>query len=89
MIIKLDSVKNKLYSPNEVAKILNVTRRTIYRWLGEGVIKPETKTKTGRYLFSREEIYKFVYPRGRKKSRKSPTEETSLGKIYPKYERFI
>ncbi|NCT55593.1 helix-turn-helix domain-containing protein [bacterium] len=53
---------NKLYTSDETADVIGVTSRTLYRYVKNGEISPETKTKSGTYRFVREEIYKYLYP---------------------------
>jgi hypothetical protein len=60
-MIKLE---NKLYSSTEVADILGVSLRSVYRYLEEGKLKAEVKTATGRHRFTRQNIVDFLYPGG-------------------------
>lgn len=55
-------IKDRLYTTSEVADILGVSLRSLYRYIKQGRIKPETKTETGRLRFSKKEISKFLYP---------------------------
>lgn len=45
------------YSVSQTAEILNVSNRTIYRWINEGVLNAD-KTDSGRVLIAEEEILK-------------------------------
>ena len=60
-MIKLE---NKLYSSTEVADILGVSLRSVYRYLEEDKLKAEVKTATGRHRFTRQNIIDFLYPTG-------------------------
>lgn len=60
-MIKLE---NKLYSSTEVAEILGVSLRSVYRYLEEGKLDAEVKTATGRHRFTRQNIIDFLYPTG-------------------------
>ncbi|HOD01632.1 MAG TPA: helix-turn-helix domain-containing protein [bacterium] len=60
-MIKLE---NKLYSSTEVAEILGVSLRSVYRYLEEGKLHAEVKTATGRHRFTRQNIVDFLYPSG-------------------------
>jgi len=60
-MIKLE---NKLYSSTEVANILGVSLRSVYRYLEEDKLVAEVKTATGRHRFTRQNIIDFLYPKG-------------------------
>ncbi|MBU0535313.1 MAG: helix-turn-helix domain-containing protein [Patescibacteria group bacterium] len=60
-MIKLE---NKLYSSTEVAEVLGVSLRSVYRYLEEGKLDAEVKTATGRHRFTRQNILDFLYPTG-------------------------
>ena len=60
-MIKLE---NKLYSSTEVAEILGVSLRSVYRYLEENKLDAEVKTATGRHRFTRQNIIDFLYPTG-------------------------
>jgi|GEM_PF-4569979 len=55
-------LEEKLYTSEETAEILGINPRTLYRYLKKGDIECETKTKSGTFRFSREQIYKYLYP---------------------------
>lgn len=57
-------IENKLYSSTEVAEILGVSLRSVYRYLEEGKLQAEVKTATGRHRFTRQNIVDFLYPSG-------------------------
>lgn len=56
------ALEEKLYTSEETAQVLGVTPRTLYRYVKNGEITPETKTRSGTYRFLREEIYRYLYP---------------------------
>ncbi len=60
-MIKLE---NKLYSSTEVAAVLGVSLRSVYRYLEENKLQAEVKTATGRHRFTRQNIIDFLYPTG-------------------------
>lgn len=60
-MIKLE---NKLYSSTEVAAVLGVSLRSVYRYLEENKLEAEVKTATGRHRFTRQNIIDFLYPAG-------------------------
>jgi excisionase family DNA binding protein len=68
-MIKLE---NKLYSSTEVAEILGVSLRSVYRYLEEGKLTAEVKTATGRHRFTRQNIVDFLYPGGLPEGEKLP-----------------
>ena len=49
----------KYLTPAEAAKILKVTRNSLYRWVGEGKIKPYV-SNTGRKYYTLELLDDFV-----------------------------
>ena len=55
-------LKNKLYTSEEASEVIGVTPRTLYRYVKKGAIKAETRTASGTLRFTREEIYKYLYP---------------------------
>jgi len=63
-MIKLE---DKLYTSTEVAQILGVSLRSVYRYIEESKLKAEVKTATGRHRFTKQDILEFLYPEGQKK----------------------
>lgn len=57
-----DVLNEKLYTSTEVAEILGVSLRSIYRYLEEDKIKAAVKTATGRHRFTKQNINDFLYP---------------------------
>ncbi len=57
-------LEEKLYTSTEVAVILGVSLRSVYRYLDEGKLDAEVKTATGRHRFTKQNILDFLYPNG-------------------------
>jgi len=55
-------LKDKLYTSTEVANVLGVSLRSVYRYLDEGKLHADVKTATGRHRFSKQNILNFLYP---------------------------
>lgn len=55
-------IEERFYSSTEVAEILGVSLRSIYRYLEEGKLDAEIKTATGRHRFTKQNIMDFLYP---------------------------
>lgn len=60
-MIKLE---DRLYTSTEVAEILGVSLRSVYRYLEENKLNAEVKTATGRHRFTKQNIINFLYPDG-------------------------
>lgn len=60
-MIKLE---DKLYTSSEVAQILGVSLRSVYRYIDESKLVAEVKTATGRHRFTKTDILTFLYPDG-------------------------
>ena len=71
----------KLYTSTEVADILGVSLRSIYRYLDENKLQAEIKTATGRHRFTKNNINDFLHPQGIKSSEPVST----LQPTYPQY----
>lgn len=71
-------LEDRFYTSTEVAEILGVSLRSVYRYLEDGKLKAEVKTATGRHRFTREDINNFLYPDGRKQGIFSDSEEDDL-----------
>ena len=56
----------KLYTSTEVAQILGVSLRSIYRYLDEDKIQAAVKTATGRHRFTKDNINDFLHPTAQK-----------------------
>lgn len=61
-------LEDKLYTSTEVADILGVSLRSVYRYIEEDKLRPEVKTATGRHRFTKQNILDFLYPEGAEKS---------------------
>ena len=68
-------LEERLYTSTEVAEILGVSLRSVYRYLEEGKLDAEIKTATGRHRFSKKNIMDFLYPNGATTPRKIDEEE--------------
>lgn len=55
---------DRLYTSTEVAEILGVSLRSVYRYLEEDKLQAEVKTATGRHRFTKKNILDFLYPEG-------------------------
>ncbi len=55
-------LKDRLYTSSEVAEILGVSLRSVYRYLEEGKLNADIKTATGRHRFSKQNILEFLQP---------------------------
>ena len=56
------NLEDKLYTSTEVAQILGVSLRSLYRYIEDGKLDPEVRTATGRHRFTRQNILDFLYP---------------------------
>ena len=56
---------DRFYTSTEVAEILGVSLRSVYRYLEDDKLKAEVKTATGRHRFTKNNILDFLYPDGR------------------------
>ncbi len=69
----------KLYTSTEVAQILGVSLRSIYRYLDENKIQAAVKTATGRHRFTKENINDFLHPSVQRTSQ--PNQESRSVKV--------
>lgn len=69
-------LEERLYTSTEVAEVLGVSLRSVYRYLEEGKLDAEIKTATGRHRFSKSNIIDFLYPSG-----ETPQRDTSSSKV--------
>ena len=56
------NLEEKLYTSTEVAQILGVSLRSVYRYMEESKLNAEVKTATGRHRFTKKNILDFLYP---------------------------
>lgn len=72
------NLEERLYTSTEVAQILGVSLRSVYRYLEENKLQAEVKTATGRHRFTRQNILDFLYPNGEPQSQKELKDEISM-----------
>lgn len=70
-------LKDKLYTSTEVANILGVSLRSVYRYLDENKLDADVKTATGRHRFSKQNILDFLYPQGTKSTKENEKPSSS------------
>jgi hypothetical protein len=75
-------LQDRLYTSTEVADILGVSLRSVYRYLEENKLHAEVKTATGRHRFTKKNILDFLYPEG-----VPQTKTTAAQKIVPDTKR--
>lgn len=61
----LQELEDRLYTSTEVANILGVSLRSVYRYLEDGKLDAEMKTATGRHRFTKQNIIDFMSPQSR------------------------
>lgn len=66
-------LKDRLYTSSEVAEILGVSLRSVYRYIEEGKLDADIKTATGRHRFSKKNILDFLKPNETDYSRNNNT----------------
>jgi excisionase family DNA binding protein len=76
----------KLYTSTEVAQILGVSLRSIYRYLDENKIQAAVKTATGRHRFTKENINDFLHPNNNTKPSNSFNENNTVSNEPTKYD---
>lgn len=74
-------LEDRLYTSTEVAKILGVSLRSVYRYLEDEKLEAEMKTATGRHRFTKQNILDFLYPQ---KDEKEEVEEVEEEEETPK-----
>jgi putative molybdopterin biosynthesis protein len=57
---KVIEVSNTYYTPEEVARLLKVSKQTVYNWINEGRLKAVKAGRTTR--IAREAISEFLEP---------------------------
>ena len=60
--MKILELEDRLYTSTEVAKILGVSLRSVYRYLEDSKLDAEMKTATGRHRFTKQNILDFLSP---------------------------
>lgn len=61
-------LEDRLYTSTEVANVLGVSLRSVYRYLEDGKLIAEMKTATGRHRFTKQNILDFLSPQTKKKA---------------------
>jgi hypothetical protein len=62
--MSLQELEDRLYTSTEVANILGVSLRSVYRYLEDAKLIAEMKTATGRHRFTKQNILDFLSPQG-------------------------
>ncbi|GIW69766.1 MAG: hypothetical protein KatS3mg101_0513 [Patescibacteria group bacterium] len=70
------NLEDKLYTSTEVADILGVSLRSVYRYIDEKKLQAEVKTATGRHRFTKKNILDFLYPGGEGEKEMSEVKES-------------
>lgn len=70
-------LEERFYTSTEVAQILGVSLRSVYRYLEEDKITADVKTATGRHRFTKQNILDFLYPEGQPAPKKAKTTDTA------------
>ena len=75
------NIEEKLYTSTEVAEVLGVSLRSVYRYLEQGKLEAEIKTATGRLRFTKKNITDFLYPSGGTHSQVSLKPDTGYSAV--------
>lgn len=67
----LQELEDRLYTSTEVANVLGVSLRSVYRYLEDGKLNAEMKTATGRHRFTKQNILDFLSPQAGSASARS------------------
>lgn len=68
-------LEDRLYTSTEVAKILGVSLRSVYRYLEDKKLVAEMKTATGRHRFTKQNILDFLYPQKTEEEKEEDKED--------------
>ena len=79
------NLEEKLYTSTEVADILGVSLRSVYRYMEEYKLKADVKTATGRHRFTKQNILDFLYPDG-SSGKVSQTQQMQQPQQFPQQE---
>jgi len=71
-------LEDRLYTSTEVANILGVSLRSVYRYLEDSKLVADIKTATGRHRFTKQNIIDFLSPQGSKVSKVKEPEEAKV-----------
>ena len=72
------NLEDKLYTSTEVADILGVSLRSVYRYIEEDKLQAEVKTATGRHRFTKKNILDFLYPGGAEEKAGQPSPKEAI-----------
>src|SRR3990172_1596947 len=72
------NLEDKLYTSTEVADILGVSLRSVYRYIEEDKLQAEVKTATGRHRFTKKNILDFLYPGGAEEKAGQPLPKETI-----------
>ena len=75
------NIEEKLYTSTEVAEVLGVSLRSVYRYLEQEKLEAEIKTATGRLRFTKKNITDFLYPSGGTHSQVSLKPDTGYSAV--------
>jgi hypothetical protein len=68
-------LEDRLYTSTEVANILGVSLRSVYRYLEDKKLVADIKTATGRHRFTKQNIIDFLSPQDKKEQKEEPKKE--------------
>ena len=76
--LNMINLEDKLYTSTEVADILGVSLRSVYRYIEEDKLQAEVKTATGRHRFTKKNILDFLYPGGAEEKAGQPLPKETI-----------
>ena len=79
--MSLQELEDRLYTSTEVANILGVSLRSVYRYLEDGKLKAEMKTATGRHRFTKQNVMDFLSPQGGAAPVAAPTAPAAVAPV--------
>ena len=50
-----------MYNITQFAKLINYSVKTLQKWDRDGILKPETRTKTNRRLYSHKQLIRIYW----------------------------
>lgn len=77
------NLEDKLYTSTEVAQVLGVSLRSVYRYMEEGKLDAEVKTATGRHRFTKKNILDFLYPTNSDQQPSVPAPQKQVKTVEP------
>ena len=81
--MSLQELEDRLYTSTEVANILGVSLRSVYRYLEDAKLIAEMKTATGRHRFTKQNILDFLSPQGGTKPAPAPAAPVAAAPVEP------